>query len=85
LQPKPPQSFEHLKTSTEVSPGPARASHAAPADTTKQALDWQDLHDWFHQPRFNQRDGLDDYDGDYRGFDPLGRLRDCLALIQMDR
>jgi ferredoxin len=74
LKPKTPQSFEDPETSAEDSRGPAGASHAAPSDTADQALDWQDLRDWFHQPRFNQRDGLDDYDGDYRGFDPLGKM-----------
>jgi ferredoxin len=48
-----------------------RALLAAP---TAQSLDIQALRKWFHLPQFNQRDGLDDYDGDYRGFDALGKL-----------
>jgi ferredoxin len=53
---------------------PDSDGHAFPSAADDEALDIQTLRQWFHLPRFNQRDGLDDYDGDYRGFDSLGEM-----------
>ena len=74
MKPNDPQSLEDPKSQAKNPPGPAGASHTMTADTAGRALDWQDLRRWFHRPEFNQRDGLDDYDGDYGRFDPLGDM-----------
>lgn len=37
-----------------------------------EALRRRALRHLFHMPKFQLRDGLDDYDGDYRAFTPLG-------------
>lgn len=69
-----PLASEDQENSATDPSGPAGDSHPCLSAAAKQALERQALREWFHLPEFNQRDGLDDYDGDYRGFDPLGKL-----------
>jgi ferredoxin len=69
-----PSASEDQENSTMDPSGPAGDSHPSLSAGATQALDRQALREWFHLPKFNQRDGLDDYDGEYRVFDPLGKL-----------
>lgn len=39
----------------------------------------------FRTPKFNLRDGLDDYDGDYRSFEPLGDVITADMRHQLER
>ena len=50
-----------------------------------ESLRSQALRKWFHLPVFNRRDGLDDYDGDYRGFTPLGQVVTAHLKHQLQR
>ena len=50
-----------------------------------EALGRQALREWFHQPEFNRRDGLDDYDGDYRQFKHLGQVMTAHLRHQLQR
>lgn len=43
------------------------------------------LHKLFHLPKFNRRDGLDDYDDDYRSFKPLGDILTSDRRHQLER
>jgi hypothetical protein len=50
---------------------------ARPADATPDLEDLETLRALFRRPEFAVRDGLDDYDGDYRFFEPRGELLTC--------
>jgi hypothetical protein len=50
---------------------------APPADATAELPDLETLRALFRQPEFAVRDGLDDYDGDYRFYEPRGELLTC--------
>jgi ferredoxin len=51
----------------------------------RESLRRQALRKWFHLPEFNRRDGLDDYDGDFREFNPLGKMVTAHMKHQMQR
>jgi len=51
-------------------------------DKTSQRLTLRKL---FLSPEFNRRDGLDDYSGDYRSFEPLGDVVTATVRHQMER
>jgi ferredoxin len=74
LDSRTPSSLPHSETSAKDSPEPASDSNPSKSAPESVTLDGQALREWFHLPRFNQSDGLDDYNGDYRGFDPLGEV-----------
>lgn len=58
------RSAEELETGSDLS--------AVMSSAVSETIRRQTLRKWFHLPGFNRRDGLDDYDGDYRQFKSLG-------------
>lgn len=81
-QSDPPQTHELPGVDSIDAQSDMRAFMSA---AVSESLRSQALHKWFHMPLFNRRDGLDDYDGDYRGFTPLGEVVTAHLKHQLQR
>lgn len=80
-----PSSLQGSEASDADSAAPDGDSHARVSKPAGVTLDGQALREWFHLPRYNRRDGLDDYDGDYRRFESLGQVVTAHLRHRMQR
>lgn len=71
------QSVDSLNEDSDVS--------AFMSPQTHENLRQMALRKLFHLPKFNRRDGLDDYDDDYRTFKPLGDMMTSDWRHQLER
>ena len=71
------QSVDTLNEDSDVS--------AFMSPQTHENLRQMALRKLFHLPKFNHRDGLDDYDDDYRTFKPLGDMMTSDRRHQLER
>jgi len=77
-------SRRQASSGEDASQEPGVERHTSPTfhadrhpDDCSQPLSPSDLHAIFRAPEFAERDGLDDYDGDYTFFEPRGDLLTC--------